>query len=79
VSWGGTNAAIFDTNTTTVRGGEGSRRWRLAEGRMTRFSALQYRQNTTTLRGGGANFLISVCACTVPILPLLPQYKEGQE
>ena len=31
-SWGGINAAIFGTNTTTVRGGEGSWRWILTEG-----------------------------------------------
>ena len=35
----GSNAAIFGTNITTVQGGEGSRRWRLAEGQTWRFLA----------------------------------------
>jgi len=43
---------IMDITNTKIRGGEGSRRRRLAEGQMTRFSQLRYQQNTTTVRGG---------------------------
>jgi len=59
---------VYSTNittTTTVRGGEGSRRWRLAKEQTSRFSALR-----PNLRH------YSYSMCTVPILRLLPQHEE---
>jgi len=62
------------TTTTTVRGGEGSRRWRLAEGQTPRFLALQYQPKLRLgSRRGTRITQTTVCACTVPILRLLPQ------
>jgi len=54
-SRGGTNDAIFGTNTTTVRGDKGSWRWRLAKGQAKRkiqYSTVQY----------------SMCTLFVPVL-----------
>jgi len=65
-SHGGTNAAIFGstdfTTATTVQGGEGIRRWRLAI--LANFLALQLQyvystNNTTTTKGKGVGIGVS--------------------
>jgi len=58
------------TTTSTVQGGEGNWRWRLAEGQTPQFLVLQYQPNF-------CHYNYSMC--TVPILRLLPQHKEVME